>query len=88
MFTPIQTGSMRHGSRETAVYLGEADGEDGVGTAAAVIHARAGGGAVGVAENNQVLHVAVAVYQVLGQIYTQVVSRFCIRFSAFCTDSA
>lgn len=48
-----------------AAHLGEADGEDSVGAAAEVIHARAGCGAVGVAKNDQVVHVTVVVYQLL-----------------------
>lgn len=54
----------------TVIHLGEADGEDGVGAAAEVIHACAGCGAVGIAENDQVLHVIVVVNQVLGEICT------------------
>lgn len=72
----------------TAVHLGEADGEDGVGAAAEVVHACAGCGAVGIAEDDQVLHVTVAVHQLLGQIYTQVGVFLCVRFSAFYTNSA
>lgn len=54
-----------------AVHLGEADGEDGVGAAAEVVHACAGCGAVGIAEDDQALHVTVVVHELLGQIYTQ-----------------
>lgn len=58
------------GQQSTAIHLGEADCEDGMGAAAEVIHRCAGCGAVGIAENDQVLHVTVVVNQVLGQIYT------------------
>lgn len=69
---------MSHGCKETfkatEVYLGEADGEDGVGAAAGAIHACAGCGAVGIAENDQILHVTVLVYRMFGQIYFQIFS--------------
>lgn len=41
--------------------------------AAEVVHPCAGRGAVGIAEINQVLHVTMAVNQVLGQICTHIV---------------
>lgn len=73
----------------TAAHLGEADGEDGVRAAAEVVHACAGCGAVGIAEDDQVFHVTVVVHQLLGQICIQVVVFIlCIRFSAFYTNSA
>lgn len=49
-------------------HLREVDGEDGVRAAADVVHARAGGGAVGVSGLHQLLHVAVVLHQVFGQI--------------------
>lgn len=61
----------------TAVHLCEADGEDGVGAAAEVIHASSGCGAVLVAKIDQVLHVIVVMYQVLGQIYTEFSITIC-----------
>lgn len=48
--------------------LREVDGEDGVRAAADVVHARAGRGAVDVAGLHQLLHVAVVLHQVFGQI--------------------
>jgi len=55
-----------------------------VGAAADVIHGCAGCGAVGIAKNDQVLHVIVVVYRELGQIYTQIVVR--ISLSALYTS--
>lgn len=51
--------------------LREVDGEDGVWTAADVIHAGAGGGAVDVSGLHQLLNVAVVLHQVFGQIWDQ-----------------
>lgn len=77
---------MRHGSGDKfkglQLHLGESDGEDGMGAAAGVIHASAGCGAVGIAKNNQILHVLVAVHWMSGQIYTQVefLVSYCLHF--------
>lgn len=58
-----------------------------MGAAADVVHPRADCGAVGTAEINQVLHVTMAVNQVLGQICTHIVltAVFCVSdaFSCF-----
>lgn len=51
--------------------LREVDGEDGVRAAADVVHAGAGGGAVDVSSLHQLLHVAVVLHQVFGQIWDQ-----------------
>lgn len=42
-------------------YLGKTDSEDGVRAAAALVHPGAGHCAIGIAQSNQVLHVAVLV---------------------------
>lgn len=48
--------------------LREVEGEDGVRAAADVVHAGCGGGAVDVPGLHQLLHVAVVLHQVFGQI--------------------
>lgn len=49
-------------------YLREVDGEDGVRAAADVVHAGAGRGAVDVSCLHQILHIAVVLDQMFGQI--------------------
>lgn len=54
-------------------YLCEADGEDGVRAAAAVVHVCACCGAAAVSEVDQALHVAVVLHHMLGKICTCII---------------
>lgn len=52
----------------TTPYLSEADGEDGMRTATGVIYPCSGSYTVGVPSSYQLFHVAVVMYEMLGQI--------------------
>lgn len=54
----------KRGNTCNARHLCETDREDSVRAAAALVHPRAGRCAIAIAQNNQVLHVAVRVHSV------------------------